>query len=241
MIAVVRLYDMPVSIKSYVRKNADDSYTIVINSRLSREQQKICYRHEMEHINRMDFYGRKAVDALEKTLEDERMKKIIIVLLATIIMTATVNADETEDRIADLERRVAELERIVAELTGGSDAAEVVLPTGEPIELGTGTWIVGEDIPEGKYNLTCDSGYATVYFYPSLQSRQDEEYSFTEMYLIASDAFLESARSTYAEYSTEDAIDSLLSMYATTINNVYVYDGNCIYVENGSCTFVPAG
>ena len=65
MIAVVRLYDMPVSIKSYVRENADDSYTIVINSRLSREQQKICYRHELEHINRLDFYARKCADEIE--------------------------------------------------------------------------------------------------------------------------------------------------------------------------------
>lgn len=66
MDAFVRLYDMPCTVKSYAKHNQDGSYTIVINSRLSFEQQQTCYRHEMEHISNMDFYGRKSVDKLEK-------------------------------------------------------------------------------------------------------------------------------------------------------------------------------
>lgn len=65
MIVNVRLFDMPTTIKSYVRNNDDDSYTIILNARLSYEQQRACCRHELEHINRLDFYARKCADEIE--------------------------------------------------------------------------------------------------------------------------------------------------------------------------------
>ncbi len=60
-----RFCDMPHSIHSFVKHNADDSYTIVINSRLAWEEQCACFRHEMEHINRCDFYAQKCADEIE--------------------------------------------------------------------------------------------------------------------------------------------------------------------------------
>lgn len=45
---------LPCTIKAYtIRK--DDYYTIVLNSNLSHEQNKISYIHELEHIENGDF------------------------------------------------------------------------------------------------------------------------------------------------------------------------------------------
>ena len=46
---------MPTTIKAYTVNNNDDSYTIVLNSRLSREQHLRSYHHEMLHIERGDY------------------------------------------------------------------------------------------------------------------------------------------------------------------------------------------
>ena len=50
----VRFKNMPTKIKSFVQKD-DDADTIVINSRLSHEQQRCCYIHEIQHLRRGDF------------------------------------------------------------------------------------------------------------------------------------------------------------------------------------------
>ena len=46
----VILGDMPHRIKALTRKNEDDTYTIVLNARHTREQLQISYEHEMRHI-----------------------------------------------------------------------------------------------------------------------------------------------------------------------------------------------
>ena len=50
-----RLIDMDVLIGEQVIKNNDDSYTILLNARLSHERQLECYRHALLHINNEDF------------------------------------------------------------------------------------------------------------------------------------------------------------------------------------------
>lgn len=47
--------DMPSTIKSFTVYNSDMTYTIVLNSRLTREQRLISYHHEMQHIERGDY------------------------------------------------------------------------------------------------------------------------------------------------------------------------------------------
>lgn len=47
--------DMPTSIKAYTICCADDTYTIVLNSKLSREQHLKSYHHEMHHIENGDY------------------------------------------------------------------------------------------------------------------------------------------------------------------------------------------
>lgn len=51
----VRLLQLPVSIRGFVRENEDGTYTIVLNSRLSYEQNLKTYEHELSHITNNDF------------------------------------------------------------------------------------------------------------------------------------------------------------------------------------------
>lgn len=48
----VILENMPTSIKGYVFKDDDGAPVIVLNSRLSREQNRRTYEHERQHIER---------------------------------------------------------------------------------------------------------------------------------------------------------------------------------------------
>ena len=61
----VILYDMPCTIRSFARRNEDDSYTIVLNARLNRQSLEQRYRHEMRHITEGDFYKGGDVDRIE--------------------------------------------------------------------------------------------------------------------------------------------------------------------------------
>lgn len=59
------LTDMPVSIKAYTVLNRDMSYTIILNSRHTREQHLISYHHEMKHIENGDYEKKCDVGLLE--------------------------------------------------------------------------------------------------------------------------------------------------------------------------------
>ena len=50
----VRLIDLPVAVKSFVIEK-EDVKTVVLNSRLSREQNVISCRHEEKHITGNDY------------------------------------------------------------------------------------------------------------------------------------------------------------------------------------------
>lgn len=51
----VVLKDLPPRIRGFVCLGSDFSPIIIINSRLSKEQQRRTYRHELEHIRRGDM------------------------------------------------------------------------------------------------------------------------------------------------------------------------------------------
>lgn len=61
----VLLADMPGTIGAYTVSNADLSYTIVLNSRLSYERQLLAYHHEMKHIENGDYDKKCNVDLIE--------------------------------------------------------------------------------------------------------------------------------------------------------------------------------
>ena len=51
----VRYCNMPATLRSYVVLNGDDSYTIILNCNLTREQNLISYHHEIQHIKNGDY------------------------------------------------------------------------------------------------------------------------------------------------------------------------------------------
>lgn len=57
--------DMPATIKAYTVSNPDCTYTIVLNSRLSREQHLMSYHHEITHIQNGDYERKCSVDLIE--------------------------------------------------------------------------------------------------------------------------------------------------------------------------------
>lgn len=56
---------MPTGIKAYTVNNKDDTYTIVLNSRLTREQHLRSYHHEMKHIENGDYSKQYKIDLIE--------------------------------------------------------------------------------------------------------------------------------------------------------------------------------
>jgi len=58
--------DMPFGLHSYViRDSEDDSYTIVLNSKLCYEQNLISYEHELRHIKDGDYERKCKTDMIE--------------------------------------------------------------------------------------------------------------------------------------------------------------------------------
>lgn len=60
----VRFLQLPCRVKAFTTKNEDDSYTIILNSRLNYEQQLKSYKHELDHIQNNDF-DKEDVDVIE--------------------------------------------------------------------------------------------------------------------------------------------------------------------------------
>ncbi len=56
---------MPTTVKAYTVNNRDNSYTIVLNSRHTREQHLRSYHHEMVHIEHGDYDTAADVDLIE--------------------------------------------------------------------------------------------------------------------------------------------------------------------------------
>ena len=51
----VQILDMDTMIPEHLVKNADDSYTIFLNARLSKDSQLKYYYHALKHITENDF------------------------------------------------------------------------------------------------------------------------------------------------------------------------------------------
>ena len=158
------------------------------------------------------------------------MKKLLIAMAAMAAMVMPARADEAEllARIEALEQRVAQLEAlIVGGKTIPESSTEQITEVKE-ITLATGTWIVGEDLPAGKYYVECTSGYGSVLFYSSLEARQSDEYNYFEGNVLVSKAL--------SEKLGEQSEDGT-STHITEINNVRLEDGNCIYTDAPTVMF----
>ena len=51
------LKDLPVDVRGFICLGSDFEPIIVINSRLSREQQLLTYRHELRHLRRGEMFN----------------------------------------------------------------------------------------------------------------------------------------------------------------------------------------
>lgn len=60
----VFITDLPTTVYSFVRKNLD-SYTIIINAKLSSEDRMRHYEHELRHIFNNDFEKEETADEIE--------------------------------------------------------------------------------------------------------------------------------------------------------------------------------
>ena len=61
----VKMVDLPVTVKAFVHRNDDDSYTIILNSVLGRQQNVRSYLHELQHIDNADLESFETADSLE--------------------------------------------------------------------------------------------------------------------------------------------------------------------------------
>lgn len=66
-------YDLPVSVAGYTVLNADSSYTVVLNSRLTFERRMQAYQHEMKHILTGDYDRKVDVDMIEFYTRQEQI------------------------------------------------------------------------------------------------------------------------------------------------------------------------
>lgn len=57
--------DLPIAIPAFVASNADGSYTIILNSRCSREKNLFSYAHEYKHIINGDYEKKCSADLIE--------------------------------------------------------------------------------------------------------------------------------------------------------------------------------
>ena len=57
--------DMPCTVRGVSVSNSDGTITIYINNRLSYEQQKLAYQHEINHIGNDDFNNCNDINKIE--------------------------------------------------------------------------------------------------------------------------------------------------------------------------------
>lgn len=119
------------------------------------------------------------------------------------------STSETEQSSAPAEETESEVETEMVQTEGIMD----------PFQLSAGTFIIGEDIPSGKYDFIANTGSSQIYIYKSYDDFKDSEYSFTQTYNLG------------AEGST--GLESLPDLYSKTASNVRLSDGECLVINSG--------
>jgi len=72
---IIRIVDMPLSIKGATVKDAEGDYNIYINARLGEDERVKTYWHEIDHIRLGHFYDERPV--AEKEAEIKREPKSV--------------------------------------------------------------------------------------------------------------------------------------------------------------------
>lgn len=62
---IIRVVDMPESIRALTIRDPENDYNIYLNCRLSQERLLQAYMHELQHIRSGDFDSSESVDLIE--------------------------------------------------------------------------------------------------------------------------------------------------------------------------------
>lgn len=90
--------------REMVVPNEDDSYTILINAKLSQDEQLKAYQHALSHINHRDF-EKQDIQSIEFQAHE----------LETLEKAVTVSADKYEKCIRRLQRERKKLQKALKE------------------------------------------------------------------------------------------------------------------------------
>ena len=63
---IIRVLDLPMTIRGATVKDANGDYNVYINARLSEDGRAAAFRHEIEHIRQGHFYSEDPVEVLER-------------------------------------------------------------------------------------------------------------------------------------------------------------------------------
>lgn len=68
---VCRVIELPARVNAVTVVDADGTFNIYVNARLSRDEQQKAYRHECRHIKKQHFYSPKTAEICEKEAKAE--------------------------------------------------------------------------------------------------------------------------------------------------------------------------
>lgn len=63
---IIRVLDLPMTIRGATVKDENGDYNVYINARLSEDGRAAAFRHEIEHIRQGHFYSEDPVEVLEE-------------------------------------------------------------------------------------------------------------------------------------------------------------------------------
>ena len=66
---IVRLLDLPCSVKAVTALDEDGCFNIYLNSKLSREEQQKAIKHELVHVRKDDFCNDTDIHTCEEAAE----------------------------------------------------------------------------------------------------------------------------------------------------------------------------
>lgn len=140
----VQIIDMDVMIPEQVTRNADGSYTIFLNARLTHEHRLISYEHAIKHIKSGDFEKENgsvqeielAAHYSENTLEQQP---------SAVYVPSTEFEKRREKALARIKRRRRKIEKQLKEYREdmefiGADAPDIAFARAEH------QWLYGKDL-----------------------------------------------------------------------------------------------
>ena len=95
--------------------------------------------------------------------------------------------------------------------------------------LNPGVYIIGEDIPAGKYTFSITDGAGIISVYDSYDDYKNDDYEHSEEYHVASKKYKESLGSD---------LESINSLYSSEIGNLPLENGMCVKIDTVSVLYL---